>query len=127
AAGIAHEINTPTQYVTDNTRFVRDTLADLAEVLTAYGRLAEAVRTGGPTQELLTQVDQAAERADLDYVVDEARDAAEQTLQGIDRVATIVRALKEFAHPSADSKIPTDLNAAVQNTVTISTNEWKYV
>lgn len=127
AAGIAHEINTPTQYVTDNTRFVRDTLADLAEVLAAYRELAEGVRTGAPTSELLAKVDQASERADLDYALDEARDATQQTLQGIERVATIVRALKEFAHPSTDTKVPTQLNEAILNTVTISTNEWKYV
>ncbi len=127
SAGIAHEINTPTQYVGDNTRFVRDALDDVMAVLDAYAKLADDVRSGADPQRALTEVEQALETADLDYLTGELKDAVSQSLDGIDRVASIVRAMKEFSHPGSATKTPTNLNEAIAATITVATNEWKYV
>jgi len=114
AAGIAHEINTPTQYVGDNLRFLKESFGEL-DIL-----LAQLVNVGGePASELLGE-------ADFDYLKEEIPRALNQSLEGVDRVAKIVRAMKEFSHPARE-KTATDLNRAIQSTITVASNEWKYV
>jgi two-component system NtrC family sensor kinase len=128
AAGIAHEINTPTQYISDNTRFMQDAFGAISTVLEAYERLLQAVRSGPVVDpSILADVDAAIANADLDYLVKEAPRAVTQSLEGLNRVATIVRAMREFSHPSGDVKRTIDLNHAIENTITVCRNEWKYV
>jgi PAS domain S-box-containing protein len=119
AAGIAHEINTPIQYVGDNMRFVQEAFSDLLELVRAVGEAA----SGSP---IAACVAQAEERADLSYLKEEVPRAIQQGLEGIDRVSRIVRALKEFSHPARD-KTATDINRAIESTITVARNEWKYV
>lgn len=127
SAGIAHEINTPTQYVGDNTRFLQESLSEIFGALKAYEKLAECVRSSEGIEDALADVDKIIADADLEYLVPEISEAVTQTLEGVRRVASIVRAMKEFSHPGSTAKTPTDLNSAIQNTVTVATNEWKYV
>ena len=127
AAGIAHELNTPIQYVGDNTRFLQDAFADLRGLLRAYGALADAARSGPVPAALVEEVDAAAESADLEYLLDEIPNAITQSLEGVGRVAAIVRAMKEFSHPGTAHKTSVDLNRAIESTATVARNEWKYV
>ena len=127
AAGIAHEINTPTQFVGDNTRFLQDAFGDMENLLDTYARLAQAARTGAVTPELLDEVKAAEERADLDYLKEEIPQAISQSLEGIQRVSKIVRAMKDFSHPGGEGKEAVDLNKAIESTITVARNEWKYV
>ena len=114
AAGIAHEINTPTQYVGDNLRFLKESFGELDSLL------AQLVELGGaPASKVLGE-------ADFDYLKEEIPRALNQSLEGVDRVAKIVRAMKEFSHPARE-KTATDLNRAIQSTITVASNEWKYV
>jgi PAS domain S-box-containing protein len=114
AAGIAHEINTPTQYVGDNLRFLKESFGELDTLL------AQLVMAGGePASQLLGE-------ADFEYLKEEIPRALNQSLEGVDRVAKIVRAMKEFSHPARE-KTATDLNRAIQSTITVASNEWKYV
>ncbi len=126
AAGIAHEINTPTQYVGDNLRFIFDSFLELQRVL----RTHRAVLDLAGTLELGPAVEAArAELAatDLGFLIEEIPRAALQALDGVERVAGIVRAMKEFSHPSADDPVPVDMNHLIENTAAVSRNEWKYV
>jgi two-component system NtrC family sensor kinase len=127
AAGIAHEINTPTQYIGNNTAFARDGVRTLMKVLAAHGKLLQAARLGPVGPELIKEVDDAAPAADIEYLSVELPDALEHSLLGINRVAKIVGAMKEFSHPGSDEKTPADLNHAIESTLTVATNEWKYV
>jgi two-component system, NtrC family, sensor kinase len=127
AAGIAHEINTPTQYVGDNTRFLQDAFGDLLKALQNYGHLLDACRQGPPPPDLTREVETAVSEADLDYLKEEIPKAISQSLEGVSRVSTIVRAMKEFSHPGGDEKQSIDLNHAIQSTITVCRNEWKYV
>ena len=123
AAGIAHEINTPIQFIGDNLRFVADTLAQLEPVYLAMETLLKAVPERPEAQALAEAVD----TADLAYARDEIPKAVAQGLEGVDRVATLVRALKEFSHPDSAESAPTDLNQAINTTLIIARNEYKYV
>ncbi len=127
AAGIAHEINTPTQYIGDNARFLGDAFADIAKVLEQYARLLEAAKAGKINESLIDEVQQAATDADLEFIVREIPSAVRESLAGVAQVTKIVRSMKVFSHPGSDQKQPIDLNEAIYSTLTVSRNEWKYV
>ena len=114
AAGIAHEINTPTQFIGDNLRFLADAFADLQSLWDAVGRLPAAAAS-------------IPETLDLPYLLEEVPRAIAQSLEGVERVANIVRSMKEFSHPGSDEMQPVDLNRALASTLTVCRNEWKYV
>ena len=127
AAGIAHEINTPTQYIGDNVRFLKDAFQDLKSLLATYERLLAAANANALSGEIVQEVVAAVERADSGYLLEEIPKAIEQTLEGVTRVSRLVGAMKEFSHPGTKEKIPLDLNHAIENTITVARNEWKYV
>ncbi|MFQ5676092.1 MAG: PAS domain S-box protein [bacterium] len=127
AAGIAHEINTPTQYVGDNARFLQVAFGRLKNVLHINHELLKAAKENAITKELIAEADSIVEDTKMTYIVDEIPIAIQETLDGVDRVANIVRAMKEYAHPDADEMTLTDINKALENTITVACNEWKYV
>ena len=124
AAGIAHEINTPIQYVGDNVRFLKTAIEDLQTLVDKY---RESFSVMSVPETILGQLKEAEELADLPYLSEQVPDAFASTLEGIERVAQIVRAMKQFAHPGMTDKDLADLNAAIESTATVTRNEWKYV
>ncbi|MFQ5706187.1 MAG: PAS domain S-box protein, partial [bacterium] len=127
ASGIAHEINTPIQYVGDNIRFMQDAFEDLRKLLDRYRDLFEAAKEKQPLEALIPAVETTTQEIDLEYLVDEIPLAVQQSLEGVERVSNIVRAMKEFSHPGQAEKSPIDINRALENTITVARNEWKYV
>ncbi len=128
AAGIAHELNTPIQFVGDNTRFLRDGMDQAMKVLERYAAFRDAFENASPAAVgLLDDVRLAEAQADLEYLAEEFPKAFDQTLDGIARVTSIVRALKEFAHPDSKDQAPADLNQALHTTLTVARNELKYI
>lgn len=127
AAGIAHEINTPIQYIGDNIRFLQDSFYDLFNVLApAQEFVAEAIESGAESACLQRAVD-ARDAISLEFLSEEVPKAIDQTLDGIARVSALVGAMKEFSHPGKNEKELLDLNHAIENSVTVARNEWKYV
>jgi len=127
AAGIAHEINTPTQFVGDNVQFLQDAFKDLTVVLRQYKNLFTAAQDGTLSREVVEQTANTVCGGDTDYLLEEIPTAIQQTLEGLSRISTLVKAMKEFSHPGSKEKLPQDLNQAIQTTVTVARNEWKYV
>jgi two-component system, NtrC family, sensor kinase len=127
AAGIAHEINTPIQYVGDNTVFLKDAFADMTRAVTAYQELAASLKSGAPDAAQVADAEQRIAGCDIAYLCEEVPRAIEQTQEGLSQVARIVRAMKEFSHPGSEEKTAVDLNRAIENTITVARNEWKYV
>jgi PAS domain S-box-containing protein len=121
AAGIAHEINTPIQYVGDNLHFLQDSFQALRKALDAYETARE------PGEPNATALDDALKAADLAYLNEQVPECIAQSLEGIERVAKIVRAMKEFAHPGREEKQAADLNHALNNALIVTRNELKYV
>lgn len=122
AAGVAHEINTPTQYIGDNVRFLRDAFTDVCELIAAVQALVSGA--ADPCLEPLRQLQQ---RIDVEFLRQECPQAINQTLDGVDRVSRIVYSMKDFAHPDRDDRAALDLNRVVTSTTTVCRNEWKYV
>ncbi len=127
AAGIAHEINTPIQYVSDNLYFLKDAFSDLSGLLEVLGKVFQASRSGPAPVSLLSEAQEAVDTIDLEFLKGEVPTAIDQSREGVDRVAQIVRSMKEFSHPGMEEKVAVDLNKGLQNTVTVAKNEWKYV
>jgi len=127
AAGIAHEINTPIQYVGDNIQFFRDAMQDMIRLIEAYQGICEGARANRLDTSALDAADELRREIDWDYLRAEVPDAIDQAMEGRNRVAEIVRAMKEFAHPGDEILTPVDINHAVENTLSVSRNEWKYV
>lgn len=127
AAGIAHEINTPIQYVGDNLQFLKDACGDLVRLIEALDVACAAGRSGPIPEGNLEMVEALRQEVDWDFLRDEIPLAIDQALEGRNRVAAIVRAMKEFAHPGDDELTPVDVNHAIENTLAVSRGEWKNV
>lgn len=119
AAGIAHEINTPMQYVQNNVLFFKQALSDFQSIMVALEE-AEA-------DHLPAAVTAAMDQADMDFLLEELPPSITEALDGINRVVKIVSAMKEFSHPGSHEKSLTNLNHALENTLIVCRNEWKYV
>ncbi|MDB6085970.1 MAG: domain S-box protein [Gammaproteobacteria bacterium] len=123
SAGIAHEINTPAQFIGNNVAFLKEASAEIVGVLDRIAELAESRQGGTVTPgELLA----ALRTVDMAYLREEVPRAIAQSAEGIERIQTIVGAMKEFSHPAVD-KMPTDVNRAIESTIIVASNEWKYV
>lgn len=105
AAGVAHEINTPLQYVGDNLQYLQDAFAELVQSLHV----------------------ESSQSADTQFHRDEIPQAIEQTVEGIARVTRIVAAMRAFSHPTSGELALADINKALQSAAIISENQWKPV
>jgi PAS domain S-box-containing protein len=126
AAGIAHEINTPIQFVADNLEFLRESWATISNLHEHY---REALRNCADAiaPSVIDSLHALEQKCDLEFLSNEAPRAADQGLEGTRRVATIVRAMKEFSHPDSAETVQVNLNNAIESTITVARNEWKYV
>ncbi|MDP3479131.1 MAG: response regulator [Desulfoprunum sp.] len=120
ASGIAHEINTPTQFVSSNVGFLDEAFADVQKIVATLVNADEQQILSG---EVLKQ---ALETADWPYLEKEIPMAIEQSREGLSRVAHLVRAMKEFSHPGGKEAEVVDINHLIEMTVTVARNEWKY-
>jgi PAS domain S-box-containing protein len=127
AAGIAHEINTPTQYIGDNVRFLKDAFGDLTGLFSHFGQLLAAIKQDPALSDRLKDAVDAIGRIDTEFLLHEIPTSIEQTLEGVTRVSTLVSAMKEFSHPGSKEKSPVNLNKSIESTITVARNEWKYV
>jgi len=127
AAGIAHEINTPTQYVSDNINFLSESFGELLSVLNAYEGLRVLMCNGSDTGEQLARLTTELEDSDMEFLCEEIPRALSQSRKGVGTVARIVRGMKVFSHPGGNEKAPVELNQAIDATITVSRNEWKTV
>jgi signal transduction histidine kinase len=127
AAGVAHEINTPVQFVSDSVSFVREAMEDLSEIVDKYRELRNATEKGADVAAAAKAAEEAEDDADLDYILENAPVALDRARDGLGRVAAIVRSMKEFAHPDRKEMAQADLNQAIQSTLVIASNEYKYV
>jgi signal transduction histidine kinase len=122
SAGLAHEINSPIQFVGDNARFLEEAYQELIRVVAVYRELLDTSNPIGWI-ERQERVRDAEACIDFDYLQKEIPSAVEQTLEGIDRVSTIVRAMKTFSHPGHKEQVPADLNEALAATVTVTRHQ----
>ena len=127
AAGIAHEINTPAQYVGDGVYFLKEVFDSLQQLMTEWRNAVERLEEAGTHSELVDRIRQLEDELDLGYIDANVPGTFDRCMDGISRISTIVRAMKEFSHPDQREKSPADLNQALANTLIIARNEYKYI
>ncbi len=128
AAGIAHEINSPLQFINDCSNFVRDGVTELGTLVAGYRQTMGALADGSISVDAaLKETSQREQSADLDYLIENIPGAIDRSLEGLQRVTEIVRSMKEFSHPDQKNKVHADLNQAIQSTLTIAQHEYRYV
>lgn len=127
AAGVAHEINTPVQYIGDNLRAISDSLQELLAVDKKYRELLDLLRAGRPTEQAVRDIEAAEREHEVEYLIHDTPQAISQSLEGVGRVTQIVRAMKDFSHLREEGFAAVNLNDLVRSTLTISRNEYKYV
>lgn len=125
AAGIAHEINTPTQYVSDSITFLRDAFGDIGKVMSLSEEVArEHERAGRELSKVLKDV---LAEIDYDFLKNEIPRTFDRIFDGIGRISSIVQAMKRFSYTSGHEFRPVNIQEAISNTLVISKNEWKYI
>ncbi|THB77128.1 MAG: response regulator [Desulfobulbaceae bacterium] len=128
AAGIAHEVNTPIQFVGDNLIFIKESFEDITELLDKYEAvLAQVKKDGSLDDKLVEDLEERKEDIDLEYLLEELPQTFDQSEDGVKRVSKIVKAMKDFSHPGEEELKPCDINKMLDSTLTISKNSWKYV
>jgi len=126
AAGIAHEINTPTQYVTDNTTFLKSAFASCIEVMDICQALCDKT-SEQLNDEDLSKIKEKIDEHDIEFILEEVPSAISQSLEGLNRISTIVKAMKSFSHPSKGEMQRTIISEAIETTITVARNEWRYI
>jgi PAS domain S-box-containing protein len=126
AAGIAHEINTPMQYIGDNTKFLKDMVSNLSKYLHGIQDIFDS-NISIISPQFKDKIEQLKTQYDIEYLLDELPRSIEQTESGISRVTNLIRAMKDFAHPGVKEKTYSNINQGIEVTAEISKNEWKYV
>jgi len=126
AAGIAHEINTPIQYIGANLSFMDEAFLDFNNLIQKYQALLLAVKLSESTQQCVESIDDCIREIDLPYLIREFPQAIQQATDGVKRVSKLVLAMKDFSHPGSKEKKKSDINKIIQTTIQISQNEWKY-
>lgn len=127
AAGVAHEINTPIQFVGDNIHFLSNSFEQLNSVMKAYAHLKEQAAQHTELKGIIDEINRLEQEADIDFLNREIPAALEQSREGIDRVSAMVSAMRDFSHLDERRKVLADINKALKSTVVILRNELKYV
>lgn len=124
AGGVAHEINTPIQYIGDNMNYLRDGMSDMLSVLRAYQDLERYVDVESEAGKALERIRSLERDSDLDFLLDEIPEAINQATEGLTRVSTIVLAVKQFAHSDTEDGQAFSINQAVASTIEVARGQW---
>jgi signal transduction histidine kinase len=126
AAGIAHEINTPAQFISSNISFLEETFVDVKRLIDTLQEILQRMNEKLVNTDTARKTEKLLEEIGWNYLEKEIPLAIQQSKEGINRITTIVQAMKEFSHPGNKEKAFQDLNKILETTITVARNEWKY-
>ena len=126
SAGIAHEINTPIQLVGDSLKFLNEAFSDLNKIASMSKNCLPTLGNHVEAKEVHDVLAEAIEDADIEYLDERVPKALERARNGVERVSNIVKAMKDFSHPDEREMTIADLNSAIESTLVVSANEYKY-
>ena len=126
AAGIAHEINTPTQFIGNNLQFLQDGFQSILTLVSSCQQSLNLVPSSPEVTQAIERIHAIESEIDFEFLTSELPAAIDGSIKGIERISKIVSAMKEFSHPGNHEKVFTDLNHAIENTLVVTRNEWKY-
>ena len=133
AAGVAHEINNPTGFVSSNLKTLSEYIEDIMELFEEYRKLVSKLKKNSDTCGLFPEISEQLKHivaleneVDLDFVLKDIFELIDESKEGIERIKKIVQDLKDFAHPGQDKPKFADINQNIDSTVNVVWNELKY-
>lgn len=126
-AGVAHELNSPMQYVGDNVQFLQKAFHDLSELIALEKNLLQKDQAENLFSDLTAKIEDTMAKIDLEFLLQEIPSAIRQTLEGIGHVSEIMKAMKAFVHPGWEEKVPANVCEIIDDVLAMTRNEWKYV
>jgi len=127
AAGIAHEINTPIQFVGDSMSFLEQSYRDIQQLISCYRDSIMAVSGNPGYEQALREIENTENQIELEYLEDQVPKSFDRVADGISRVSSIVNAMRNFAHPNMEENQAADINQMLIDTLTIARSTYKYV
>lgn len=127
AAGIAHEINTPIQYLSDNLAFLQESFNDILTVKSKFDIFQKTIPKSFQSTREGMELNQAITELDLDYLAEEIPTAVSHSKEGLEYVTKIVKGMRDFSHPKVRKKVCIDINKAILSTITVARHEWKNI
>lgn len=127
AAGVAHEINTPAQFVGTNIDFLNESFNEVSRLVHCIIAQLPTLSSNPSGEQANAAITAMLAEIDWEYLNEEIPAAIRQSRDGIQRISAIVQAMKEFSHPSSKEKVLNDVNKLLETTIVVATNEWKYV
>lgn len=119
SSGIAHELNTPIQFIGDNINFVGLSLNKIHESYKRYDELKRECEAEGLLPETVKRIEAFNQDIELPILVGEIMSAIRETVDGVRQVRDIALLMKEFSHPGTGAPEPSDINRVVQSAITI--------
>jgi PAS domain S-box-containing protein len=133
AAGVAHEINNPTGFVSSNLKTLAEYIQDLSNLTKEYRKLVEKLKQNPDldscqldVSEHINHIAAMEEEANFDFVLKDILELIEESIEGTERIKKIVLDLKDFAHPGDDKPKLADINQNMDSTINVVWNELKY-
>ena len=122
AGGVAHEINTPIQYIGNNLEFLQEASDEVLLILKKCDQLSGSLASLPPE---FAELGEIIADVDPEYLAEEIPASLMQSLKGANHIRDIVMAIKEYSHPGSKTKTPVDLNNALRNVITVARIQWK--
>lgn len=126
AAGIAHEINTPSQFIMQNLLFQKENIDNLHKLLSEYDTFVDSTKAVPQLAPGRIRVNKLKEKTDADFIMQELPNSIDESLSGIEGIIRIVKSIKKFSHTGDTQRVLANINTLIQTVVDISKNEWKY-
>jgi two-component system NtrC family sensor kinase len=133
AAGVAHEINNPTGFVSSNLKTLSDYERDFTPLMEQYKRLVEDLKDilarekcCAALSEQVARIVALEDEIDIDFILGDMKSLIEESREGTERIKKIVLDLKDFAHPGEDKLQSADINQCLESTLNVVWNELKY-
>ncbi len=127
SAGIAHEINTPMQYIRHNLEFMNKASSRMADYQQNCEELIVSLPTGREKDQIMDNLKKCKEELKIEKLQNRFPIALDDALQGVTAVSTIIKAMKDFSHRDKEEKVETDLNKVIKTSIDVSRHEWKNV
>ena len=127
SGGIAHELNTPIQFIGDNLAFFSSASDELLNIVDQHRKLLNAINQGYAISQIATEASLTLDATDIDFMKDEIPLAIRQSKDGVSQMGQIVKAMKEFSHPTQKEKKLVNLNDVLERAVIVGRTAWKYV
>ena len=123
-AGIAHEINSPIHYISDNMAFIDN---ELTTIMPVAKEILKIQKKKNVTKNDINKLKEKLANIDIEFLSKELTKAVNENKKGLSEVSEMISAMKIYAHADNAHKLPIDINKTVNSIITVCKSEWKYI